>query len=196
MFFSTSRINAVKDAKAELDRYEQRLAELHVKKNRIGLSATQREEYIEQLKRSNELAEEIAEQIKTVQLIFRDYYHDDSRNVSDSTLEQAKNVWFSYTEDDSFAFSWLQEPGWDIEVETSSIYTNQNEIPLVWSLWRADGELAGFVRGNYHIEKSTISFDWKYTYRGYHGDPEEEMDESGEVNIKSFNEVFEDGKID
>lgn len=196
MFLSEGRSDAVEEAERELNQYEKQLEDLHIEIDRTGLSAEQRQNEIDRLKRANELTADVAEQVKDIQLLFRDHYHDEDKEVSDEALEQAKNIWYGYTESDLFAFSWVQEPGWDIRVETTTVYSDDKEVPIVWSLWREDGELAGFVRGMFNIEKSTIDFNWKYTYRGYYGDPEPDEDENSEINIKSFEEVFENGEIE
>lgn len=188
------RSNEVESAEQDLHGYTERLRALHVEIDKTGLSVEQRENEIERLRRANEVSRDVAEQVKNVQLTFRDHYYDDNVQVDEATLEEAKNIWYSFTGFDDFAFSWVQEPGWRIETETVSVYSSERKVPLVWSLWRADGELAGFVRGEFDIEDSTIVFDRKMTYRGEFGDPVEEDDSPDEVI--PFREAFEDGIIE
>lgn len=101
-----------------------------------------------------------AEMIQIQQTLADAYMSDEGLSrYTDAEIEVIREAEKGYTRltgVTNYVDLWLFNAEWDLRLESVGSYVDAEKIPIVFSIYTADGELAGLVRGIYNNEADFI----------------------------------------
>lgn len=83
-------------------------------------------------------------------------------------LEEAEQIFTRLTTSTDYVNTWFLNGTWDMRLDTIGTYTDSKDIPVVFSMYTAAGDLAGVVRAKYDNERDLLDdILVDYTVSGY-----------------------------
>lgn len=132
------------------------------------------EQEVEVIVDSGVTVKDMAGEILESQKVLADTYltaeeidFDARTDEDEKRIEDAQLVFTRLTGSTNFVDLWLLNPEWRLELDTVGSYSDVVNIPVVFSMYTSDDELAGIVRGIYNIDDDIIKdIERDYTQAG------------------------------
>lgn len=85
-----------------------------------------------------------------------------------SGLDEAEETYTRLTQSTDYVNTWFLNSEWDMELDSVGTYVESQNIPVVFSMYTKDGDLAGVVRAKYNSERDLLDdIVIDYTIIGY-----------------------------
>lgn len=114
---------------------------------------------------------DMAKEMIDAQVILSSYYKNPEpldSDIDQVELESAQTVYTRLTDSQDYPNTWMLNDTWMMTLDSLGTYADAKNVPIVFSMYMANGDLAGIVRGFYDADKDLISdIRVDYTVSGY-----------------------------
>lgn len=103
---------------------------------------------------------DMGEEMIEAQLVIARAYKNPDPITDDrelAVLEQAEMTYTRLTDSVDYANTWVLNGDWTMTLDSVGTYADVRNIPVVFSMYMASGELAGVVRGTYDSDRDLLS---------------------------------------
>lgn len=170
LFVSTSRGSSTSLLVQEQD-LRGEIETLHVELNQKDLTEDDLQPEVEIIKESGAHARDMGEGMIEAQIELAKFYknpepiseHDDM-----DALAKAEAIHTRLTESTDYTNAWVLNHEWTMALDSIGTYSDVKNIPVVFSMYMENGDLAGVVRGKYDSDRDLLSdIIIDYTVSGY-----------------------------
>ena len=114
---------------------------------------------------------DMAKEMIDAQVILSGYYKNPEpldSDIDQVELESAQTVYTRLTDSQDYPNTWMLNDTWTMTLDSLGTYADAKNVPIVFSMYMANGDLAGIVRGFYDADRDLISdIRVDYTVSGY-----------------------------
>lgn len=114
---------------------------------------------------------DMGEEMIEAQLIIAEAYKTPDPLADDADLaaiERAEATYTRLTDSTDYANAWVLNSDWSMTLDSVGTYADVRNIPVVFSMYMDNGELAGVVRGTYDSDRDLLSdIVVDYTVNGF-----------------------------
>lgn len=147
------------DAEYEAQILESEISELQAELAKDSLTEEDFQSDVEYIETSGSHARDMGAEMIDVQLKLADAYrtHEPVVDYEDQEgLEEAETAFTRLTGLTDYVNTWVLNPAWSMELDSVGTYVDGENIPVVFSMYVENGDLAGIVRGTYDSERDLL----------------------------------------